>query len=94
MLQVTLEDVPVKSTQRAQRRHDCERLKAARSRHLLVAGRGAQSSRASDRVIGVHANTAAPCSCWMCGNPRKFFGERTVQERRFDQVDVASALNS
>jgi len=22
------------------------------------------------------------CSCWMCGNPRKFVGERTIQERR------------
>ena len=26
--------------------------------------------------------TPKPCSCWMCGNPRKWFGERTVQERR------------
>jgi hypothetical protein len=22
------------------------------------------------------------CSCWMCGNPRKYLGERTIQERR------------
>jgi hypothetical protein len=22
------------------------------------------------------------CSCWMCGNPRKWDGERTIQERR------------
>jgi hypothetical protein len=22
------------------------------------------------------------CSCCMCGNPRKYFGERTVQEKR------------
>lgn len=25
--------------------------------------------------------TPAPCSCWMCGNPRKHFGEETLQER-------------
>lgn len=25
------------------------------------------------------------CSCWMCGNPRKYFGELTVQERRVEQ---------
>ena len=24
----------------------------------------------------------AQCSCWMCGNPRKWLGERTMQERR------------
>lgn len=22
------------------------------------------------------------CSCYMCGNPRRWFGERTIQERR------------
>jgi hypothetical protein len=22
------------------------------------------------------------CSCWMCGNPRKYEGRSTVQERR------------
>ncbi len=24
----------------------------------------------------------ARCSCWMCGNPRKYRGERTLQEIR------------
>lgn len=27
-------------------------------------------------------DTPAACSCWMCGNPRRHFGERTIQERR------------
>lgn len=41
---------------------------------------------------GVHANnparlsqlvdTPTPCSCFMCGNPRRKVGELTVQERR------------
>ncbi len=22
------------------------------------------------------------CSCWMCGNPRKYLGEKTIQEKR------------
>jgi hypothetical protein len=26
------------------------------------------------------------CSCWMCGNPRKYFEELTVQERKSNQV--------
>ena len=34
--------------------------------------------------IGVTASThGKPCSCYMCGNPRKWFGELTVQERRY-----------
>lgn len=26
-------------------------------------------------------NYLAVCSCWMCGNPRRYFGERPHQER-------------
>lgn len=29
-------------------------------------------------------NTATPCSCWMCGNPRKFFNDVTIQEKKSD----------
>lgn len=28
--------------------------------------------------------TRKRCSCWMCGNPRKFFGEATLQEQKSD----------
>jgi len=31
------------------------------------------------------ADNMKKCSCDMCGNPRQH-GERTLQERRFDQV--------
>lgn len=24
------------------------------------------------------------CSCYMCGNPRKYYGERTIQEKKHD----------
>lgn len=34
----------------------------------------------------VSGTTCGDSHCVMCGNPRKFFGERTIQERRFDQV--------
>lgn len=27
-------------------------------------------------------NTRVPCSCAFCGNPRKYFGEITLQERK------------
>jgi len=34
------------------------------------------------RLAKVHAATCGDSNCVMCGNPRKFFGERTVQEKR------------
>jgi hypothetical protein len=34
------------------------------------------------RMIGIKAHTPALCSCYMCGNPRKYWKEKTIQERR------------
>jgi hypothetical protein len=57
----------------AQRIHDANRVKANRKKYN---GQGKSM-----------AETPAICSCWMCGNPRKYFGERTVQERRAIQTE-------
>ena len=59
---------------RALRRHHYRRLK--RKRRPYYSGYG----RHRDDVQGMLANTATLCSCWMCGNPRKYFGEKTRQE--------------
>jgi hypothetical protein len=32
-----------------------------------------------------HVMNCGNPDCFMCGNPRKFFNEKTIQERRFDQ---------
>ena len=37
------------------------------------------------RQIGRFAQTRKPCSCFMCGNPRRHFGEKTIRERRLAQ---------
>lgn len=37
--------------------------------------------------IGHYWDTPAMCSCVMCGNPRRHFGERTIQERRVEVRD-------
>ncbi len=37
------------------------------------------------RLAKVHATTCGDSNCVMCGNPRKFFGEETVQEQRLFQ---------
>lgn len=31
-------------------------------------------------------DTRVPCSCPMCGNPRRIYGERTIQERKADDA--------
>jgi hypothetical protein len=41
-------------------------------------------SEITDFMLGFHANTPHPCSCYMCGNPRKYFNELTRQEIRAD----------
>jgi hypothetical protein len=33
-------------------------------------------------------DTTKLCSCAMCGNPRKFFDEKTMQEKRLEDVDT------
>ncbi|REF02454.1 hypothetical protein C7418_1263 [Cupriavidus plantarum] len=62
---------------RAYRRAQVVRLKAKR--------RSYHGGANSDRELGRWVWTAAVCSCWMCGNPRRYFRERTIQERRFCQ---------
>jgi hypothetical protein len=33
------------------------------------------------------AETRKPCSCWMCGNPRRFFKDKmTMQEKRQEHI--------
>lgn len=37
------------------------------------------------RMIGIASNHGKLCSCHMCGNPRKFFNMKTLQEQKFDE---------
>ena len=41
----------------------------------------------TDRKIGLVAQTPHPCSCYSCGNPRKWFKEKTMQEKKLDIYD-------
>ena len=61
----------MKQSKRARRRQDLMRMKA-RARAIYPHDRAAK-----------HANHLKPCSCWMCGNPRRY-GEKPVAERRAD----------
>lgn len=37
------------------------------------------------KLAKMHATNCGDPNCAMCGNPRKFWGERTIQERKFMQ---------
>lgn len=58
---------------RAFRRHKLETVKKRVVRYCTCPVKDA-------KTIGQVAQTRKPCSCPMCGNPRKWFGQRTLQE--------------
>lgn len=66
---------------RSERRHHTRRIKAKfyrlRSWYEWWSPNEAEAGR--------FANHGKGCSCWMCGNPRKYFGELTLQEKRANQ---------
>ena len=39
-----------------------------------------------ERYVRLRRDTPAMCSCAACGNPRKFYGHRTLAEQSFDQA--------
>ncbi|PMS14143.1 hypothetical protein FNF07_06110 [Trinickia caryophylli] len=63
----------------AQHRADRARLK--KKRRSWWAGQPPKTEVQLGRLI----DTPTPCSCWMCGNPRRYLGERTIGERRWAQ---------
>jgi hypothetical protein len=46
--------------------------------------------QSTPKQAGIFANHGKVCSCWMCGNPRRYLGEQTIQERRQKLVDAHS----
>ncbi|HEV2763516.1 MAG TPA: hypothetical protein VGV38_11110 [Pyrinomonadaceae bacterium] len=61
---------------RSLRRHHEERIKRRVKKYY--GGVHADDPRRNGQV----AHTRKLCSCWMCGNPRKYFDEPTLRERR------------
>lgn len=70
------------------RRHHYKRLQKARANHWLVWGLEPYTLTARQR--GMVVATPHPCSRACCGNPRKYFNEKTMQERRNFQNDCPS----
>jgi len=58
-----------------------ERAKKVCSRRLMA------SREPSKEEIGKMASVhCADCSCPMCGNPRKHFGQKTMQELKLENI--------
>ena len=74
----------MKETTKAERRHQLARMKA-RWRIRLTHRTPGMDPQELIRRVGLHANTGAVCSCWMCGNPRKVFAEPSIDQRRKSQ---------
>lgn len=67
----------MKDLKRALRRHHIERLKHTRR---FYSWRDLQAEVPG--VLQGYVHTSCRCSCWMCGNPRKYFHEVTRQEKK------------
>lgn len=85
----------------AQRRHHLNRLKHKRHRDLVVAHLTDDSvfrpNSSKQKHLARHVTTPKPCSCWLCGNPRKFYGNgkaaKTYQENRQENKQTQTAIN-
>lgn len=60
-------------------------LAAAERQRKIAAAHG--NDKSLNHYVKLNAMTCGDSNCAMCGNPRKFFGEETIQERSFKQTD-------
>ena len=73
-------------SKRAIRRFHYQRLKKKRIKNNYW------SHLKNDRHLGICIDTPKLCSCWLCGNPRKYFGEKSRQEIKFQIGNKISIL--
>lgn len=69
---------------RARRRRDKVRMKAKAVRIFTRFGTSVYTPKRHEKL----ADHIAHCSNMCCGNPRRWFGEKTMQERRFEAAPV------
>jgi len=79
---------------KAQRRYEGQKrakrvLRIMRQRNAWEESRWPELYADDSEIAHRMVHTRAACSCYMCGNPRRQFGEKTVQERRADEMFAA-----
>ena len=62
-------------------RRDQEIRKKNKAKRIMKENWGFSKDMITERSVGLTASThGKPCSCPMCGNPRKYWNEKTRQE--------------
>lgn len=69
---------------RSNRRHHNERIIKKRMKQCEALG---VDKKKNHRMAKTHPFTCGDSNCAMCGNPRKFYNEPTIQERRAFQEE-------
>lgn len=73
------------------RRHHYKRLQKKRRRYWWVWD-GTDPFDHTLKQSGMVVATPAPCGRACCENPRKYFNEKSIQERRSFQGDLAARI--
>ena len=79
-------------SKRALRRHHRERLKKKRASYYWW------WASSDAKRLGKVVTTPCMCSCFMCGNPRKYYkmtgeGRLTIQERKYFQESIEENMD-
>lgn len=80
----------MKPTRRALRRHHRERMLRRALRSYVLSWPDYDEHERRQRALRWFNNLKL-CSCYMCGNPRKYEGALTLQERRLLEAARAEA---
>ena len=75
-----------RTRKRAWRRHHIVRLKAKCIRENYWGYGNWRNEGFTKSALGVCVNTPTVCTCYMCGNPRKYWNEVTLQEKKAGDI--------
>ena len=73
----------MKNQKRALRRFHKQRIEKKRRKYLVVESQ--IEANLNHEGVKLILKTPTPCSCWMCGNPRKYHKEKTIQELKANE---------
>jgi len=77
---------------RSIRRHHIERLKNKRKYYWGWPSQVSDLTKPAEEMPiefqSFIVNTPKPHTCWMCGNPRKYFNEKTIQEKKYETIRI------
>jgi len=73
----------MKNQKRALRRFQTQRV--YRKRRKMWIAQMLIEIGTSDEDLKKHLKNPVACSCWMCGNARRHFGQKTLQELKADE---------